>query len=235
MATKFRCKLYQVLDLPAFLLDLLHLLAIKDILVLKTTDPSSNYTVGIHDNGVQPLELEAGLADVSRVLSTAKSDSDLESIAITDLNLELAGKDKIKSTCFDTLSKATLHQAVLVGSLLNNEAGTVVLNMLESMGRVHVVIFQDELDMETWIAQILKSLTSSSSLTALDQIEDLRKIFPGHDKTSLGRQAIQALNAFHLEVIAELIKASNQDVQQDRLWKEHLTASTHDFGYVSPQ
>lgn len=371
----------EVLDHPAFLLDLLDLPPTQDVLVLKITDPSSAYTVGIHDNGVQLLELEAGLADVSRILSTAKFDGDLQFIAITDIDPELTEKsllsrtntikmilrnnpdlsslvlhwpandfpkaeammesiyaelsseqapdprlltytlidntddrlfatfllpnsrltksilanatvrnhgpyldtfldtygpfirilntnDKFESTCFNTLhdsidreslsqltnvaislstlstesarklrstlslSKATLRQAVLVGSPLNEEAGTAVLSMLENLGLVQVVIFQDELDMETWIAQVQGSLSSSSSLIVLDRIEDFRRIIPGHDETSLGwlrvRQAIQVIDAINRDVMAEspLTEASKQDVQQDRLWNEHLAIST---------
>lgn len=322
----------KVLDLPTSL-HLLHVSPTNDVLVLRIMDPSSTYTVGIHDNSVQLLELEACLADISRIHSMAKFNGYLQSIAITDLNPELTEKglfsrtntiktvlrnnpdlsslvlhwpandfpraeammesiyaelsseqvpefqfltytlidntddhlsvkfllpnsrltkstfanvtvcnhgpnlntfldtygpfiqilntnDQFESTCFDTLhdsigrenssqltnvticlsalsmesarklqsmlslSKATLRQAVLVGSPLNDEVGMAVLSMLERLGLVQIVIFQDELDMETWIAQVQGSLPSGSSLTVLDRIEDFRGIIPGYDETS---------------------------------------------------
>ncbi|KAG9068330.1 hypothetical protein KI688_010596 [Linnemannia hyalina] len=226
----------QVLELPVFLLDLLGLSPTKDALVLKITDPSSTYTVGIHDNGVQLLELELvwlmsrgySPRPSSTAIYSPSPSSPMPLFVTPGRNLDafldtygpfiriLNTNDKFKSTCFDTLSKATLRQDVLVGFPLNSESSTVP-NMLEGMGRVQVVIFQGELNMETWIAQVLESLTSSSPLIVLDRVEDFHRIAPGHDETSLGwlkfRQDIQALNAFHLEVIAELVKATNHDLE----------------------
>ncbi|KAG0081621.1 hypothetical protein BGZ90_006556, partial [Linnemannia elongata] len=376
----------ELLDLPTIFLDLVGLSPTKAFLVLKITDPSSSCTVGVHDKGVQLLELEAGLADISRILSTTKFDGDLQSITITDLVPELTEKgllsrtntiktilrnnpnlpslvlrwpandfpkaetmmesicaelsseqapdsqfltytlidntddnlsvtfllpssrltksilanvtvrnhgpnldnfldtygpfirilntnDKFDSSCFDTLhnsigrenssqltnvticlstlnmesarqlqstlsvSKATLRQAVLVGSPSNDEVGSAVLSMLERLDLVQVVIFQDELDMETWITQVQESLPSNSCLTVLDRIEDFRRIIPGHDETSLGwlrfRQAIQAIDAIHLEITAAspLIEASEQDPEQDGLRKEHFATSTQVSDY----
>ncbi|KAG0073223.1 hypothetical protein BGZ89_009157 [Linnemannia elongata] len=350
----------EVLDFPTSLLDLLNVSPTKDVLVLRIMDPSSTYTVGIHDNSVQLLELEACLADISRMHSMAKFSCDLQSIAITDLDPELTDmglfsrtntiktilrnnpdlsslvlhwptndfpkaeammesiyvelssekardfqfltytlidntddqlsvkfllpnsrltksifanvtvrnrgcnfntfldtygpfiqilntNDQFESTCFDTLhdsigrknssqltnvticlsalsmesarklqsmlflSKATLRQVVLVGSPLNDEAGMTVLSMLESLGLVQIVIFQDELDMETWIAQVQESVPSSSSLTVLDRIEDFRRIIPGYDETSLGWLRSRQVTQLHQISVLHRVKLDDEN------------------------
>ncbi|OAQ31656.1 hypothetical protein K457DRAFT_135822 [Linnemannia elongata AG-77] len=110
-----------------------------------------------------------------------------------------------------SLSKATLRQAVLVGSPLNDEAGMTVLSMLESLGPVQIVIFQDELDMETWIAQVQESVPSSSSLTVLDRIEDFRRIIPGYDETSLGWLRSRQVTQLHQISVLHRVKLDDEN------------------------
>jgi hypothetical protein len=83
------------------------------------------------------------------------------------------------------LSKTSLQQVVLVGSPPDNNIGAAVVDTLESLEVKEVVLFNDEHNMETWITQVQESLPISSILTVLDRVEDLRRIVPGHDDTSL--------------------------------------------------
>ncbi|KAF9341467.1 hypothetical protein BGZ91_007892 [Linnemannia elongata] len=83
-------------------------------------------------------------------------------------------------------SNATLEQLVLVGTSKYYPAAKKVANALRSLNSVHVICFNDRnSNMNRWIKMVQDSLPGSNSLTVLDQIDDLRRVVPGHDNTSL--------------------------------------------------
>ncbi|KAF9152264.1 hypothetical protein BG015_005544 [Linnemannia schmuckeri] len=109
--------------------------------------------------------------------------SQLTSVMISLSTLNTESARKLQSTFL--LCSATLQQVVLVGSPLDEKIGLAVLNILESPEVNQVVLFDDGRNMETWIAEVSVSLSISSTLTVLDRVEDIRRLVPGHDDTSL--------------------------------------------------
>ncbi|KAG0216567.1 hypothetical protein BGX33_012506 [Mortierella sp. NVP41] len=107
---------------------------------------------------------------------------------LTDITIVLSDLDKENSIALQSTlqsSKATLRQLVLVGRPLDDDVSQVLLSTLEKLEVNRVILFNDGSDMERWTGQMLESLPSSTSLTVLDQVDDLRRIVPGHDETSL--------------------------------------------------
>lgn len=110
------------------------------------------------------------------------------SAQLTNVTISLGTLDKQSAQRLQymlTLSKTTLQQVVLVGSPPDSNVSEVVVDTLESLEVSQVVLLNDEWNMGAWITQVQESLPSSSTLTVLDQYEDLRRIVPGYDDTSL--------------------------------------------------
>ncbi|KAF9146666.1 hypothetical protein BGX30_011858 [Mortierella sp. GBA39] len=123
---------------------------------------------------------------------TRKRSSQLRNVTISVGDLDPKGAvtflNMLKS------SDGTLKQLVLVGSPVDYRVYISVMDALRSLSSVEVVRFDDGSNMRQWIDDVQDSLLEGSSLSVLDRVDDLRRIVPGHDDTSLDwlriRQAI---------------------------------------------
>ncbi|KAF9154370.1 hypothetical protein BG015_001143 [Linnemannia schmuckeri] len=103
-------------------------------------------------------------------------------------------------------SDATLQQLVLVGSPPHQFVSRQFVDTLKSLNFCQVILFDDGSDMKQWIDQVQEFLLEGTFLTALDRVDDLRRIVPAHDDTSLDR--LKASQASHLSTGAASQDAS---------------------------
>lgn len=107
-------------------------------------------------------------------------------------------------------SQATLKQLVLVGSSVDSQVSKTVADVLRDLSSVQVVYFDDGSHMEQWIDQVQDSLPEDNSLTVLKRIDDLRRIVPGHDDTSLDWLRIRQTRYFSAGAASQDSSATSQ-------------------------
>ncbi|KAG0052665.1 hypothetical protein BGZ89_003133 [Linnemannia elongata] len=139
---------------------------------------------------------------------TRESSSQLRTITISVSDLDLEGaltfSEILKS------SNATLKQLVLVGTSVDSRVSNRVVDALESLNSVEVVCFDDGSNTKQWINMVQRSLPESNSLTVLNQVDDLRRIVPGHDNTSLNWLRIRQARHFSTRTASHDVLASSR-------------------------
>ncbi|KAF9297968.1 hypothetical protein BGZ88_008434 [Linnemannia elongata] len=80
---------------------------------------------------------------------------------------------------------ATLKQLVLVGASVDSHVSGAVVHALKRLRSIEVVCFDDGSNTKQWVDKVQDSLPEGNSLTVLDRVDDLRRVVPGHDNTSL--------------------------------------------------
>lgn len=137
-----------------------------------------------------------------------KRSSQLRNVTISVGDLDPKGAITVSKIL--KFSNATLTQLVLIGSSVDSQVSKTVAEVLKSLSSVQVVQFDDGSNMEQWIDQVQDSLPEDNSLTVLDRVDDLRKVAPGHDDTSLDWLRVRQARHFSTGATSQDASATSQ-------------------------